>query len=114
MCRIIREATARSKDGRIDQSDFLNHCVSSTRYSLITPMEASIIFHFAGRGGGSQRLALIDFAQLLDPKWTAPSDQIVEKVEGFTAMGVVHEVAHSVYNFVLGGLFVVTGYGDTQ
>ncbi len=53
---IIREATSKSKDGRIDQSDFLNHCAASTRYSLFTPMEASIIFHFAGRGSAQQRL----------------------------------------------------------
>ncbi|KAJ7631241.1 mitochondrial carrier domain-containing protein [Roridomyces roridus] len=72
--RIIREATAKSKDGRIDQSDFLDHAASRSRYSLFTPMEASIIFHFAGRGSSAQRLALIDFAQLLDPRWTAPRD----------------------------------------
>ncbi|KAJ7786601.1 mitochondrial carrier domain-containing protein [Mycena metata] len=65
---VIREATAKTKDGRIDQSDFLDHAASSSRYSLFTPMEASIIFHFAGRGSGAQRLALIDFAQLLDPR----------------------------------------------
>ncbi|KAH9920237.1 mitochondrial inner membrane protein [Epithele typhae] len=55
--RIIREASAKTKDRRIDQSDFLNYCVSSSRYSLFTPMEASIIFHFAGRGNSAQRIA---------------------------------------------------------
>ena len=99
---IIREATAKSKDGRIDQSDFLNHCAASTRYALFTPMEASIIFHFAGRGSTGQRLALIDFAQLLDPRWQAPAVGMAP-IEASTAMNVVHEVAHSVYNFVLGG-----------
>ncbi|KAF8346951.1 mitochondrial carrier domain-containing protein [Amanita rubescens] len=73
--RIIREATAKSKDGRIDQSDFLNYAASSSRYSLFTPMEASIIFHFASRGVPSARLALVDFAQLLDPKWRAPHEE---------------------------------------
>lgn len=100
--RIIREATAKSKDGRIDQSDFLNYCASSTRYSLFTPMEANIIFHFAGRGSPSQRLALIDFAQLLDPRWQTPFEE-GPKEERSTTMSVVHEVAHSVYNFMLGG-----------
>ncbi|CAL1694532.1 unnamed protein product [Somion occarium] len=99
--RIIREATAKSKDGRIDQSDFINHCVSSTRYSLFTPMEASIIFHFAGRGSPSQRLALIDFAQLLDPRWQAPAEQIAEKTS--TSVSILHHIAHSAYNFCLGG-----------
>lgn len=108
--RIIREATAKSKDGRIDQSDFMNHCVSSTRYSLFTPMEASIVFHFAGRGSSSQRLALIDFAQLLDPRWQAPA----EAVEGQAAaksVSILHQVAHSAYNFVLGG--VAGAFGAT-
>ncbi|EMD32637.1 hypothetical protein CERSUDRAFT_87946 [Gelatoporia subvermispora B] len=100
--RIIREATAKSKDGRIDQSDFLNHCASSTRYSLFTPMEAAIIFHFAGRGNAGQRLALPDFAQLLDPRWKAPSDQLEAKPLGATT-SVLRQVAESAYNFVQGG-----------
>lgn len=102
MFRIIREATARSKDGRIDQSDFLNHCVSSTRYSLFTPMEASIIFHFAGRGNGSQRLALVDFRQLLDPRWKAPSDK-AEAKPAAVQESLLTQIGRSVYNFGLGG-----------
>ena len=103
--RIIREATGKSKDGRIDQSDFLNHCATKTRYSLFTPMEASIIFHFASRGNASQRLALIDFAQLLDPRWGARLDPPTEKAATTSVSSVLHEVAHSMYNFVLGGLY---------
>ncbi|KAL6307695.1 mitochondrial carrier [Sparassis latifolia] len=102
--RMIREATSKSKDGRIDQSDFLNHCVSSSRYSLFTPMEASIIFHFAGRGNATQRLALIDFGQLLDPRWKAPLERPEAKTMATTATSVLNEVAHSVYNFSLGGI----------
>lgn len=100
---IIREATAKSKDGRIDQSDFMNHCVSSTRYSLFTPQEASIIFHFAGRGSSSQRLALIDFAQLLDPRWHAPAEPAIEKLS--KSSSVLNQIAHSAYNFGLGGMY---------
>ncbi|KAF9515850.1 hypothetical protein BS47DRAFT_1381273 [Hydnum rufescens UP504] len=103
--RIIREATAKSKDGRIDEADFLNHCASSTRYSLFTPMEASIIFHFAG--GGRKRLALIDFASLLDPRWKAsptgaspiPTTSTQSQETTFLA-----GAAHSAYSFVLGGM----------
>ncbi|GJE89667.1 mitochondrial carrier [Phanerochaete sordida] len=102
--RIIREATAKSKDGRIDQSDFLDHCAASTRYALFTPMEANIIFHFAGRGSTGQRLALIDFAQLLDPRWRAPTEPKDASASAATAMSFVHELAHSVYNFGLGGI----------
>ena len=103
MRSIIKEATAKSKDGRIDQSDFLNHCVSSTRYSLFTPMEASIIFHFAGRGNPTQRLALPDFAQLLDPRWKAPSEQVETAAPVPSVKSFLHEFAHSAYNFGLGG-----------
>ncbi|KAG8811680.1 mitochondrial aspartate-glutamate transporter agc1, partial [Serendipita sp. 401] len=72
--RVIREATSKSKDGRISQDDFLNYSARATRYGLFSPMEASIIFHFAGRGDGRQRLTLLDFGQLLDPQWQPPID----------------------------------------
>jgi len=100
--RIIREATAKSKDGRIDQTDFLNHAASSSRYSLFTPMEASIVFHFAGRGIASQRLALVDFAQLLDPRWRAPHDEFAEQKK--TTVSGMQRFAQSAYGFVQGGI----------
>jgi hypothetical protein len=99
---ILREATAKSKDGRIDQSDFLNHSAARSRYSLFTPMEASIIFHFAGRGNGDNRLALVDFVQLLDPRWRAPH----EESEGKTATAdasFLNRLLQSAYNFSQGG-----------
>ncbi|KAI0308272.1 mitochondrial inner membrane protein [Multifurca ochricompacta] len=104
--RVLREATSKSKDGRIDQTDFLNHAASSSRYSLFTPMEASIVFHFAGRGAAGQRLALIDFAQLLDPRWRAPGDTesaAAETAARTTASSLLSNFAHSAYNFVQGG-----------
>ena len=103
--RIIREATAKSKDGRIDLDDFLNHCASATRYSLFTPMEASIIFHFAGNG--QKRLALIDFASLLDPRWnSAPTGaSAVGTAQTPTAAhSIWSSIGHSAYNFMLGGI----------
>lgn len=99
--RMIREATAKSKDGRIDQSDFLNYSASSSRYSLFTPMEASIIFHFAGRGVPSSRLALLDFAQLLDPRWRPPHEQFETPA---TSTSFLQGVLHSMYNFMQGGI----------
>lgn len=87
--RIIQHAVAKSRDGRIDVSDFLNEAAGSMRYGMFTPMEvratlflhpgeaywltswqANIIWHFASRGGmgASQRLALADFQALLDAK----------------------------------------------
>jgi solute carrier family 25 aspartate/glutamate transporter 12/13 len=105
--RIIREATAKSKDGRIDQSDFLNHSAASSRYALFTPMEASIIFHFAGRGSGDKRLAVVDFAQLLNPRWRAPHEESEAKVAGSTSL--LHAFFHSAYNFVQGGVAGASG-----
>lgn len=64
-------------------------------------MEASIIFHFAGRGSSNQRLALIDFAQLLDPRWKAPREEVEAKAPHTGSF--LNSVFHSSYNFVLGG-----------
>ena len=100
--RIIRESTAKSKDGRIDQNDFLNYAASSSRYSLFTPMEASIIFHFAGRGVGMQRLALLDFAQLLDPRWRPPHDEEYTAIKA-PAVSWGTKILMSSYSFVQGG-----------
>lgn len=121
--RIIREATAKSSDGRIDIDDFLNHCASATRYSLFTPMEASIIFHFAG-SGTKKRLSLLDFAALLDPKWR-PTGRVTgglgvgtgqtttQTATGGQVAGhkssVLNEIGHSIYNFALGGIAGCTG-----
>ena len=64
-------------------------------------MEASIIFHFAGRGDRTQRLALIDFAQLLDPRWRAPHDEAEDTTA--TSASFLNQFAHSAYNFMQGG-----------
>jgi len=44
---IIRNATNKCKDGKITRTDFLNEAARKTRFSLFTPMEAHILFHFA-------------------------------------------------------------------
>ena len=100
--RIIREATAKSKDGRIDQNDFLDYAASNSRYALFTPMEASIIFHFASRGVPNQRLALRDFAQLLDPRWKAPYERLPQSTPQAGA-SYLNKLGQSAYNFGLGG-----------
>jgi solute carrier family 25 aspartate/glutamate transporter 12/13 len=64
-------------------------------------MEASIIFHFAGRGSGAQRLALIDFAQLLDPKWRPPHREVEIKPSMSTSF--LQGFLHSAYGFLQGG-----------
>ena len=67
-------------------------------------MEAAIVFHFAGRGGGNSRLALVDFAQLLNPRWRAPQSQFSDEVKKPNAL---NQTLQSAYNFVLGGWWSV-------
>jgi hypothetical protein len=69
-------------------------------------MEAAIIFHFAGRGGGTSRLALLDFAQLLNPKWKAPQSQFLEEKDD-KKTSMLTETLRSMYNFALGGMWVI-------
>lgn len=63
---IIRTAVRKSKDGRISRADFLNTAAQSARYNSFSPMEVSIIFHFAGEtnDAGEKRLTLRDFAKV--------------------------------------------------
>ncbi|GFZ43677.1 Aspartate-glutamate carrier 1 [Saitozyma sp. JCM 24511] len=102
--RIINHAVRKSKDGRIDVSDFLNEAAGSMRYGMFTPMEADIIWHFASRGGvgSSQRLALQDFQALLDAKWQPP--HIAVAPETTTKGSFLGELAQSTYNFIQGGI----------
>lgn len=81
----------------------MNHAAANTRYGLFSPMEASIIFHFASRGNGDRRLALVDFAQLLDPRWRAPKD-VFETLPPEQSGSLLLNITHSAYNFVLGGI----------
>ncbi|WVR06016.1 hypothetical protein IAU60_003044 [Kwoniella sp. DSM 27419] len=102
--RIIEHAVRKSKDGRIDLSDFLNEAAGSMRYGMFTPMEANIIWHFAGRGGASTstRLGLNDFQALLDAKWSPPEDAAT--TESTATGSVLNSVGKSIYSFILGGI----------
>lgn len=86
--KVVREACARSPDGKISPEDFSSHASRSMRYGTFSPMEVSIIFHYAGKGTGT-RLGLKDFAQLLDPKWGPP--KAAKKVESPSG-SVLYEV----------------------
>lgn len=70
-------------------------------------MEVAIVFHFAGRGGSS-RLALVDFAQLLNPKWRAPQSFTTEEKDS-KKKNVLNQTFHSMYNFALGGMLIAGG-----
>ncbi|KAL7410524.1 putative mitochondrial inner membrane protein [Mrakia frigida] len=101
--RIIRDAVAKSKDGRIDVDDFLDTASAESRYTMFTPLEANLVWHFASRGtGGRSRLVLDDFRALLDEKWMPP--QALEDQQQESSMSTLHTIASKVYGFFLGGI----------
>ncbi|KAF8846762.1 mitochondrial carrier [Acephala macrosclerotiorum] len=108
---IIRQATAQSSDGKITRTEFLNEASRITRFSLFTPMEADILFHFASLDEPSGRLGLGDFAKVLDASWRNPlynafadaGHSAVEKVKT-TGQTFLHNALESVHHFGLGAL----------
>ena len=69
----------------------------------------SDIFHIVGRSNGTQQFALVDFTQLLDPRWKAPGDLItsflveVQEEEKLKSASVLNSIAQLMYNFVQRG-----------
>ncbi|GAA5988371.1 hypothetical protein JCM11641_005452 [Rhodosporidiobolus odoratus] len=111
--KVVREACARSPDGKITPSDFTNHASRTMRYGTFSPMEVAIIFHYArqcrqeGRGkeDEGERVGVRDFGSLLDAKWGPPNAVLVEGKEGTKKKGgALHEVGKSAYYFGLGGV----------
>jgi solute carrier family 25 aspartate/glutamate transporter 12/13 len=107
---IVRNATQKSSDGKITRTDFLNEAARISRFNLYTPMEADILFHFAGLDDPSGRLSLKDFARVLDPSWHTASNiagtaiaDAGQKVFA-TTKSVWHDVLESVHHFALGSL----------
>ncbi|CAG8729762.1 11441_t:CDS:2, partial [Acaulospora morrowiae] len=94
-----------SADKKITRNDFLNTAARETRFSLFTPLEADIIFHFAGLGNSSGRLSRRDFSQLLDPKWRRqPEAKPTVEIPAKGRHGFLWEVLHQVYSFALGSI----------
>lgn len=104
---IIRQATIHSTDGKITRTDFLNEAARITRFSLFTPMEADILFHFASLDEPSGRLGLSDFAKVLDASWRNPLynaySDVATKAKT-TTQHVLHSILESVHHFALGSL----------
>ncbi|XXH00205.1 hypothetical protein Hte_006547 [Hypoxylon texense] len=104
---IIRQACKRSADGKITRTEFLNEAAKVVRFSLFTPMEADILFHFASLDEPSGRLGLLDFAKVLDASWRhrgtedAQEGQTVSKARSATKSFFLSAV-ESGYNFMLG------------
>ncbi|KAF9980094.1 mitochondrial aspartate-glutamate transporter agc1 [Modicella reniformis] len=106
--RIVRKSVSTSKDGTITKADFLNTAAKETRFSLFTPMEADILFHFAGLENNSDKLTLRDFARLLESKWkrvAAPVTVAVPEVKH----GVLHDFLRGSYGFLLGSISGAVG-----
>ena len=105
---IIRRAVSKSTDGKITRPEFLNEAAKITRFSLFTPMEADILFHFAGLDEPSGRLGLSDFAKVLDPSWRNPIYDAVESKLGSlkpsTGSAILQGVLESTFNFALGNM----------
>lgn len=114
---IIRNATSKSEDGSITRTDFLNEAARITRFSLFTPMEADILFHFAGLDAPSGRLTLTDFTKVIDSSWQsayalgldtagAASEAAGEAAGKALSAGksLLHGVVESAHHFALGSI----------
>jgi solute carrier family 25 aspartate/glutamate transporter 12/13 len=107
---IIRNATHKSTDGKITRTDFLNEAARISRFNLYTPMEADILFHFAGLDDPSGRLGLKDFARVLDPSWHSVASTALGGVSDAgqkafaSTKSLLHDVLESVHHFALGSL----------
>lgn len=103
---IVREATKKSTDGKITRSDFLNEAARVTRFSLFTPMEADILFHFAGLDAPSGRLSQKDFAKVIDASWRIPvaiAGQAASEAAAKTT-SFLHSILESAHHFALGSI----------
>ncbi|KAK0281676.1 mitochondrial aspartate-glutamate transporter agc1 [Friedmanniomyces endolithicus] len=109
---VIRNAINKSDDGKITRVDFLNEAARITRFTLFTPMEADILFHFASLDQPSGRLGLLDFARVLDASWhhtgadldaptgiTGAAEKAVASSETFA-----HDLLVSAHHFGLGAI----------
>ncbi|BFZ58287.1 mitochondrial aspartate-glutamate transporter agc1 [Savitreella phatthalungensis] len=110
---IVRAAASRSADGRITKTDFFVQASRMTRYSLFTPMEVDILFHFAGLDNATGRLTVEDFAKIADPTWIEAGDTATRAVaEGgvpASTTSFLSDLLESAYHFGLGA--VAGGFG---
>lgn len=108
---VIRSAVEKSSDGKITRTDFLNEAARITRFSLFTPMEADILFHFASLDQPSGRLAISDFARVLDASWISSHAHIATGAASDVAAKAVaksksflHDILVSAHHFALGSI----------
>lgn len=102
---IIRNATTKSSDRRIDKREFLDEAARVTRFSQYTPMEAEILFHFAGLDNPSGRLALDDFVKVFDPSYRVLLDAFDQASRAASRTSqILHGIAESAHHFALGSI----------
>jgi solute carrier family 25 (mitochondrial aspartate/glutamate transporter), member 12/13 len=103
---IVRNATSKSEDGKITRTDFLNEAARLTRFSLYTPMEADILFHFAGLDNPSGRLGLADFVRVIDASWQTATGALDEAAERAisTSKKLWYSILESAHHFGLGSI----------
>ncbi|ORZ06931.1 mitochondrial carrier domain-containing protein [Absidia repens] len=121
---VIRRAIESNHEKAITKQDFLSQAAKISRYSLFTPMEADIIFHFAAvDSDGSGRLTLNDFEKILDPRWrpitqqeqqhldelSSPSSSKAKDSEKKEKHGFLWEVIGNAYSFTLGSIAGAVG-----
>jgi solute carrier family 25 (mitochondrial aspartate/glutamate transporter), member 12/13 len=117
---IVRNATRRSADGRITKEEFMEEAARQTSFSLFTPHEVNILFHFAGLDTPTGKLSYNDFQRVLDPGWREPyriaeeaasraaemAKQAAKKTTNYLA-----ELLEGVYHFSVGA--VAGSFGAT-
>lgn len=110
---VVRNSTNKADDAKITRADFLNEASRITRSTMFTPMEADILFHFAGLDEPSGRLSIADFAKVLDSTWYSAYDfgaQAGGAVSHISAKTFARtktfmgDLAHSAYHFGLGSI----------
>ncbi|KAI9496456.1 mitochondrial carrier domain-containing protein [Zychaea mexicana] len=111
---VIKRAIDESPTKKITKADFLNHAAQASRYTVFTPMEADVIFHFAGVDGASGTLGLEDFGKILDPRWTHPEPEpaVPVAVAGASSKkksSLMFEIMENAYAFVLGSIAGAVG-----
>ncbi|KAF2427361.1 mitochondrial carrier protein [Tothia fuscella] len=104
---VVRNAITKATDGKITRTDFLNEAARITRFSLFTPMEADILFHFAGMDEPSGRLGMMDFAKVLDASWQnaySIGSSMGGDIAGIKGGNFLHNVLESAHHFALGSI----------
>jgi solute carrier family 25 (mitochondrial aspartate/glutamate transporter), member 12/13 len=117
---IVRNATSQSQDGRITKEEFMEEAARVTSFSLFTPHEVNILFHFAGLDATGGRLSYSDFQRVLDPSWresfrvaeeAAARAAELARIAASKTTNYLAEIAQGGYHFALGA--VAGAFGAT-